>query len=348
MFFKLEYTIRQLHLNWDLGRSIYMSFGGPHQISVEFRLPTEDEQKIGHKRDNAFGTAISIVEPPAYITEMFSSLANNRLPPGGKSIDAKQEYVEPNGEIKGNLVVPLYLLPDDFQQFANGIQSELADFLKRALNILRWRYNAAGPHSPFSFLNFRWSYDSEKWYHMPSTLSSSFEIIKSLDAREINTDEIVKLVMEKANEPIGHELFREAWQQRHMNRRSSLVIGIAAAEAGFKDCVAILVPDAGWLVENVPSPPLGKMLRKYLPMLPTKLKIQGLVKSPPNRILKAIEEGVELRNKVVHVGGGHLTYDQIDEILLAIQDLLWILDYYMGFSWAANFISPETRKDLGL
>ena len=163
----------------------------------------------------------------------------------------------------------------------------------------------------------------------------------------VSCTEIEKFVREGVTEPLGHELYREAWHQQHENPRSALILGIAAAEVGFKYYVGALVPEAQWLVENVPSPPLGKMLRKYLPTLPAKLTVQGKAPLLPSAIVKDIEEGVELRNKVAHVGTVALTYERLEEILLAIKDLLWILDYYSGFQWALEHVRTETQAALG-
>jgi hypothetical protein len=82
---------------------------------------------------------------------------------------------------------------------------------------------------------------------------TSSEDLKSL--QELITSNIIA--------PLGHELFSEAWAQRMVNRRSSLVIGIAAAESGFKEFVGKLLPQANWLIQNIQSPPLVKMLVEF-------------------------------------------------------------------------------------
>ena len=158
--------------------------------------------------------------------------------------------------------------------------------------------------------------------------------------------EIEIMVKKGLNEPTGHELFREAWEQRHQNPRSALIIGIAATEVGFKQLVSTLVPETLWLIENVPSPPLTKMLREYLPNLPVKCKIRGTVSPLPDILLKVLEDGVNLRNRAAHIGQMTFTYEKLDEILLAVRDLLWILDYYSGMNWALNEVRPEIRRIL--
>ncbi len=110
------------------------------------------------------------------------------------------------------------------------------------------------------------------------------------------------------------------------NPRSAVVIGIAAAEVGLKQCIADLVPDAGWLIEKVQSPPLVDMLRKYLPQLPARLKIGDQVLPPPKAVLKGLERGVMLRNRIVHSSVADMpTTDEIDDLLYSVLDLLWML-----------------------
>jgi hypothetical protein len=101
-------------------------------------------------------------------------------------------------------------------------------------------------------------------------------------------------------EPLGHELFHEAWELRNDNPRSSLVIGLAAAETGFKQFSSNLIPEASWLIQNVPSPPLVKMLQNFLPQIPTKNKIYGKTLSPPQDFLDILTKGNNLRNDIVH------------------------------------------------
>ena len=158
--------------------------------------------------------------------------------------------------------------------------------------------------------------------------------------------EIQTWVLAGMTEPLGHELYREAREQWHMNPRSALILAIAAAEVGFKQFVSAIAPAAGWLAVNSPSPPLVDMLEKYLPTLPGTNKIGGKMLAPPPAILTTLKKGVGLRNKLSHQGSANLTTDILDEVLTAVRDVLWLLDYYYGYDWAWAYISDETRQSL--
>ena len=58
-----------------------------------------------------------------------------------------------------------------------------------------------------------------------------------------------------------------------------------------------------------------------------------------------------IRNKITHTGehdldGGILSPDVLDAMLGAVRDLLWLLDYYAGHAWAANYLSGERLNEL--
>jgi hypothetical protein len=152
------------------------------------------------------------------------------------------------------------------------------------------------------------------------------------------TDYVGTFVADGGDAPLARQLLREAWAQKSASPRSALVLAIAAAEVGFKQCVSVLVPEAGWLVEEVQSPPLYKMLTEYLPHPPVKLGLTGKTLVPPEDLLHEIKTGIKLRNQVAHQGNASVTSEKLDRILKAVSDLLWILDFYQGHKWAICYV----------
>jgi len=343
MYFKLEYTVQQLPVRIENGDLVRMAYGGPHQVNVSLRSPTAEEQEAGHKRENAFCTATSQQEPSASIHDMFESLADHRVPPGIQVPDGHPHF-DRDGRLKDDYALPFEVLPESFRSLAAQVWCELDDYITRTIRVLRWRYALAGPHNPFSVGGMGWSFDGIVWKPMPSAVKAHVESISYLHVSDKDRDEVMDLVMADTTEPLAHSLYREAWQQRHQNPRSALVVAIAAAEIGAKQCISALVPDAQWMIENAPSPPLVEMLRSYLPHLAAKFKVDGAALAPPEGILETLRNGVSIRNKIVHVKPPRLTYETLEEVLLAVHDVLWILDYYVGFEWAWNQVRTETQE----
>jgi hypothetical protein len=152
-------------------------------------------------------------------------------------------------------------------------------------------------------------------------------------------------------EPLGRSLLREAWEHRERSPRSALVIGVAAAEVGFKQFSAEIAPHTAWLLEEGPSPSLEKMLRHHLPKILEDNQRFPIKQIPPT-IIKTIGKANQQRNAVVHkpptAQERHqelqdwLSADDLEAALLAVSDLLWFLDYYRGYLWALDHVRKET------
>ena len=98
-------------------------------------------------------------------------------------------------------------------------------------------------------------------------------------------------------------------------------------------------------MEEIPTPPVGKILRKFLPTLQVKAKRMDGPIMPPRQLILQIEKAVEHRNGLVHAGKPPPTRQELAVMLRAISDFLWMCDFYLGEHWAVTHISPETVKN---
>jgi hypothetical protein len=121
---------------------------------------------------------------------------------------------------------------------------------------------------------------------------------------------------------------------------------MAAIEVGFKHFVADLVPDAAWLAIEVPSPPLDKMLREYLPRLPVRGKFEGRYALIPQKLINVLAEGTKARNKLAHSGSFLPDADDLEKLLETINDLLLLFDFYSGEHWALDHVDAESQQAL--
>ncbi len=114
-----------------------------------------------------------------------------------------------------------------------------------------------------------------------------------------------------------------------------MLLGVAALEVGIKHFISAAVPDATWLAEEAPTPPLERILREYLPRLPPKGE-------PPTKdVIDVVKKAVSLRNRLTHSGQASFSYDTLETSLVTIRDLLWKLDADRGFAWAADHREPS-------
>jgi hypothetical protein len=231
---------------------------------------------------------------------------------------------------------------DPTLEFIDSVFAELRALMASTVTLFRWRQGIAeGQPDPCHNLKARYSEDGKVWRDI--SLVRSFKIRWGLTGPSTPEDDACKHVVELATagmeEPLGRQLFREAWSQKDSRPRSALVIGVAAAEVGFKKLVGSLVPQAQWLVDEVQTPSLSKMLSKFLPTLPVKARFEGKSVRPPQVLLHQLDEAVNRRNKLVHAGQPPPRWDELEEMLRAVNDFLWICDVYQGHVWAAKHIS---------
>jgi hypothetical protein len=316
-------------------------------ITLELRPPIPEEEKKGVRRWDSVCVATFTPGPPASVVAILESLTVGRMPPRSTRDPEKYPDIPDSGEIPPGLSAPAELLPEFFREWIRKVHRQLHGAKIRTVNVVRWRAALEGPHNPLqSAGSVEWSLDGEHWRGMPGSISARLGAVSGLTLNPATLAVLEDAIQEGHDEPLGHQLHREAWGQFRSNPRSALVIGIAAAEIGFKRLVADLLPGAGWLIEHVPSPPLVSMLTDYMPILPVRLKLHDQVVISP-WIVGILKKGVRLRNELAHQGRAPRG-DTVEEVLSAVKDLLWLLDYYAGHEWALAHLSNKSRAELGL
>lgn len=106
-----------------------------------------------------------------------------------------------------------------------------------------------------------------------------------------------------------------------------------------------LAPVTRWLREELPSPPLVRMMTHYLPQLEIRAAVPKDNRCP-KQFRKRLQAAVEARNRVVH--RGKQPELSLYTALRSVREFLYLLDYYGGHEWAVAYLSEETRRELGL
>jgi hypothetical protein len=250
-------------------------------------------------------------------------------------------------------------LPGDYRDFIVALHGNMDRMASEIFNVVRWRMGIVGGplRLQSEWSSMRWHDDSkgekvidEQGFLNRQMIAGAFTLrmpeMQDADFGEECRSNVEKLIQFQSKQPLYHDLFREAWQNQRDNPRSAVVMGIAAAETGFKTALTDLNPTVTWIVENLQSPPLDRMLRDYMAQLPARNQINGEVRRPPIKVISTIKKGIELRNKLVHGREETVTTDEVREMLEAVRDLLYMLDYYRGHDWAMERLSHEVAASL--
>lgn len=312
----------------------------------DFRVHLTSLDEAGQPQDTLSCLVEVSLDPPDAIVGAFHSLADDRLPvPPPHEEVLLHDYIDQEGKILGNHIAPLHLMPPDFREFAESLSGEVHDVVEAVVGVARWRSRTFGQRHPFSASPMEWMLDGAVWKHMPTSTGVQIGDVARIEFTEASIADLQALLDADTLEPLAHALFREAWSQRYSNPDSALLIGVAALEIGVKQYIGACVPAATWLAENVPSPPLVKMIQNYLPTLqsPVGLSFAKLEAPLPGIIGKA----VEMRNALAHKGSA-VDREGLSLALRAIRNVLWRLDVVMGQSWATDHESPlDHDPDVG-
>jgi hypothetical protein len=233
------------------------------------------------------------------------------------------------------------------KEAVSRIYFEMYCHMLRTMRLIRWRTNSQGrPHQIRSGVHdgSRWSLDGVQW--KPVADCSSFTLTSHVHAAWTSEAEkfLEAEISGDLDEPLGHELLREAWTNRRENPRSCIVLAVAAAEVGFKQFASKALPDAAWILESLPSPPLVKMLTELFPWSKLNVQIDGESLTPPKSVTTTLTKAVLLRNDIVHGRGENLNRKTVDSVLIAVRDLLYFLDAFQGQRWALYYLSGEAIK----
>jgi hypothetical protein len=337
-YFRTRFLCRDLQMRPDTGPITVRYPSQADQVTLTF-MPVEPVPgQPGHTMEAIVWTKRSVPGRPGRDLQI---LAEQRLPPGSR--------VEPGALADPEIwdiyfehgCPPLDVLPEHLDALFTEMQSLHRAAAGRTVQLLRWRHGFEVPTQPFAQRTDEWSLDQETWWRIsirgrgyvqvslydlgPSAITRISEVQRLLDA----DDEM----------PVGHELLTEAQEQAHLSLRSALVLSLAALEVGFKGLIGELVPAATWLAAELPSPPLEKMLRHYLPLLPKALEVSaGLGDRLNDDVLVQVRKAVELRNNLVHKGKAKIDFRWLHSWMDLCRDLLYLFDFYQGHSWALQEI----------
>ncbi len=258
-----------------------------------------------------------------------------------------QEQIATDGAIRDGFCVPLELYPPTLQEAAVSARERLLRAANRFVRLICWRQSASSEWTPIDSASLYWGLKgNELQFVKERAKEQSFTSPPGITWSDSDRDDILALWADGSSEPLGHELLREARQLAGASSRSSLLVAASALEVGVKRYLAARLPGTDWLMENVPSPPVDKMLRQFVPLV-TSCSPETL-KNWPNlgSRFKIVTHYIEQRNKIAHQGNPTIEL-RLRDFIAVVEDFLFIFDVLSGHEWAKQNVSAETQKLLG-
>jgi len=334
MLFKLSYTIG--HLDIHSRELLKFELGDSERIELFLKAPTDEERSKGQKSFNANLDVLGDFEPTKRSLPVFDALIQDRRPPAGEKATSAEDMIHREGPSYG-----LKYYPEPFISFVDTVVAKLSTAGRSLVSILRWRYAQEGPPSPIGNRGLFCSNDNGViWHPVPGRYSirSVTPPHSVLDPHMIDSKEIIEFLESYSQEPVGHELLREAKELQHTSPRSAVLIAVSAIEVAVNSVIVEKVSDAAWLVDSMQSPPVVDMLINYFPHLFAGEK-QFYEPTKKKGVIKTIFDAVTIRNQMAHKGAAPPKEEKVSEILAAAQEVLWVCDYYAGHKWAELHIN---------
>jgi hypothetical protein len=353
--FRLEGALPDYGVHPDSGGPLIFDVGGEHKLRV--CLWTDhgrEDVRLDYRVD-------AELQPPDNVRASFESLAAGRYPS-----DSQPENTLARGRVEtgGTEIVRMArmgLMPPAFQGFAAELGGELRDTIVRILGLLRWRSGELGGPLQGVGRGFRWRLDDDgEWQPLPG---ETYLYITAYSLPELSAAaraDLLRLHEDDVEEPFAYELIREAWAQRQANPRSALITSITALEIAVKQFIARRVPGADWLVENVATPDVIKLLREYLSTLdppPGARPGAGRFEELPEELWRLLLKRRNQRNDIIHKPAAYepaerpdlvpITPERAESAVLAVREVLYRLDLADGYAWAVAHLGSGTRPAPG-
>lgn len=266
-------------------------------------------------------------------------------------IKNKYSYEECKGkccksDIDGSITPVREFFSKDFQDFCNNEEDFLEQTIIRFFDNALWIYKS----SEF-FLNdnrrhwIYFSFDKKEWRLVPirpvgGLLGQPFtenEFNRLENEVKVRNKELARCLVESMNNgqiaPIYSRIYYEAVNYLSKNPQTAIVLAVESVEVAAKNCISYFDENAKWLIDNVPTPPLEKILKEYVTVLIPK----GMPPIPKELINRSLHDAVIARNKTVHSGVFQMKRKEANVLIKDLGRILAYLEYYMGCDWAKFF-----------
>jgi hypothetical protein len=257
--------------------------------------------------------------------------------------------IDENGNYKEAFHPRRHLCPSDICQLIELVESELVTKTDNFLKLLRWRQGIDASGEMIDHYALYWRVGEGNYPGAPlEERNTSITIPTMFGIHWDNADmiDLQELWANDVEEPLAHALIREAASIASESPRSAILIIAAALETAVKMHISSIAPDTDWLMEEVPSPPIFKILRDYIPLIHSRRGKELVFWDKLKPFIKKSQKLIELRNKVAHTGKIPDDADSIRSYLTLVSDLLYVLDFITGHEWAKSLVSYEFRKAL--
>lgn len=339
MYLKTQVEVKDIKLSGTLEQakdklSVYFSFG-----EVFFELFDIENNYSDGSRGSFRLIYITELEVPKTVLPLMEAYCEGKkLKPNSKARAISVEDLS----INDGPDHPLSMYPKKLENFFLEETEKASSRLKSFVSTLRWRFNIDTSVNPCSLISSYCSKSKNTDWRLINNFNHRVEFVKHniVPINHAFSEETLELSLAEDGEPTGHELLREAKEISNVSVRASLIMGIASVEVRLKDLISARSPSSEWLIKSIQSPPIAKIISKYLPELFDDYKDEILAFKKTNHFT-VITKQIESRNSTSHTGTNPPQGMNIYQLLDSVEQFLWFCDFLSGFEWAKEYFDEE-------
>jgi len=311
---------------------------------VVFRYPSKEER--AERKAHQLCEAEAVTSAPDEVMVVLAQLAERQLPPVTEPDSAwYRSLFDAAGRIGPGVHIPTRLLPARSVEWLSVLESELADLAFRTVAAARWLANTPSPPWPFDGPHRYCSFDGRTWTELPYEFPPPQWLGLSGDLEAPAIESVRRFVASGGTEPLAHDLLREASVARYVSPRVAVFMAAAAVEIALRDCLSRIPGGSGvWEQKHFD---VEKVLSRELPLHPRSRLGSGRV-VPGRRLRKKLHRLKDLRDDVAHRGHTQVAVDETDDLIAAASDLVRLVDFYNGRSWALRHLSVGTLQEMAV
>jgi hypothetical protein len=265
-----------------------------------------------------------------------------KLPHVGK----RRELIASDGTLAQGYALSWKHYPDDLKPILEKVFAELTIETQRFIKLLMWFFNISHVHEPVRHLSLYCNTRGRPYYLVNLPHSSEGHWQNDVVWNEPNGSGFTSLFKSASEEPLSHELFREAGSLLHSAPRSALLMLASALEVAVKSYITERAPVTQWLLTELQSPPVSKILRQFVPTLKPAGAVSVSNWSELKLMFNRLDKLITARNHLTHRGALEVTVKALTEFRDDVSDMLFIFDYLNGEPWARNNVRKQTCQAL--
>src|SRR5260370_6427197 len=179
-----------------------------------------------------------------------------------------QEQISADGAMREGFGLPFEAYPAGLRKLSDEVTELFLSVATRFVKLLIWNLQLEAPPKFIQTHALYWQIAKGDY----SVVGLKRQSVDAPAPAGITWDERdqadLQLLWDSgADEPLAHELLREAKALSGSSPRSALLILVTAFELGVKAYIMPVAPQTTGLIDTMPSPPIYKLFKDYLPSL---------------------------------------------------------------------------------